>query len=116
MTFPLNAIVAQLPSLDLGRTSRCYQQLGFREVGVFAEFLILALSGHELHFWLTDDRNLCQNSSCYLRISGLHAFYAGAAGQPAAPARRPPGLLPGHDRVLPPRPGRQPAQARRTDH
>ena len=75
MPFSLNTIVAQLPSLDIARTSRFYQQLGFREVGVYPDFLMLELSGHGLHFWLTDDRNLCENSSCYLSISGIHAFY-----------------------------------------
>lgn len=76
MTFSLNTIVAQLPSLDLARTSQFYQQLGFRETGLYPDFLLLELHGHGLHFWLTDDRHLCENSSCYLNITGIHAFYA----------------------------------------
>jgi catechol 2,3-dioxygenase-like lactoylglutathione lyase family enzyme len=73
--FTLNAIVAQLPSTDLTRTSQFYQQLGFRETSRHPGFLSLALGPHELHFWLTDDVHLCQNSSCYLRITGIRAFY-----------------------------------------
>jgi len=77
MPFTIQALIAQLPSTDLERTSQFYvRQLGFREVGRYGDFLILALGGHELHFWLTDDAHLCQNSSCYLRIVGLRAFYA----------------------------------------
>ncbi|MCB2407323.1 hypothetical protein [Hymenobacter lucidus] len=74
-SFSLQAIVAQLPSTNLERTSRYYQQLGFWETGRHPTFLLLSLGGHELHFWLTDDVYLCQNSSCYLRIEGIQSFY-----------------------------------------
>lgn len=74
-SFSLQALVAQLPSTNLERTSRYYQQLGFAETGRYPEFLLLRRGGHELHFWLTTDGHLCENSSCYLRIQGIYSFY-----------------------------------------
>jgi len=82
--FTISAIVPQLPSLNLERTSQFYRQkLGFREVGRYPDLLLLKLDEQELHFWLTTDDSLGPTCSCYLRVQGielLHEKYAAVPG------------------------------------
>ena len=66
-----------LPSLGIAETLAFYrQQLGFAEI-VYeaADYLIVRRDGMELHFWRTDDRRLCENSSVYLRGDGIGDLY-----------------------------------------
>lgn len=71
-----------LPSLDIKRTSTFYAGMGFHEnVYEDHDYLILRRDRIELHFWLTDDRDLCENTSCYIRggqIVALHEEYTAA--------------------------------------
>ncbi|MBB3964925.1 bleomycin resistance protein [Rhizobium metallidurans] len=73
-------VLPVLPSLDIGETLSFYRgRLGF-EMIVYQDkdYLILRRDEMELHFWLTDDRSLCERTSVYLRgggIAGLHAEY-----------------------------------------
>jgi len=38
--------------------------------------LILRRPGIEIHFWLTDKREFCENSSVYVRGGGIDDLYA----------------------------------------
>ncbi len=77
------ALVPQLPSTCLERTSRFYRQkLGFREVGRYPELLVLKLHEQELQFWLTTDATLAETSSCYVRVQGIAALYQAYAAVP----------------------------------
>jgi hypothetical protein len=70
-------VLPVLPSLDIGETQGFYTaQLGFSEV-VYraADYLIVRRPGMELHFWLTDDRTLCERTSVYLRGGGIGGLY-----------------------------------------
>ena len=76
----ITAIVPQLPSTCLERTSRFYRQkLGFREVGRYPELLVLKLQEQELQFWLTTDATLAETSSCYVRVAGIEALHQACA-------------------------------------
>jgi len=83
-TSVITAIVPQLPSLNLERTSQFYRQkLSFREVGRYPDLLLLKLEEQELHFWLTTDDTFGAACSCYLRVQGiesLHEEYAAVPG------------------------------------
>ncbi|MGI4862896.1 MAG: bleomycin resistance protein [Janthinobacterium lividum] len=78
----ITAIIPQLPSLDLARTSQFYQQLGFREIGRYPALLLLQFDAQELHFWLTTDATLGATSSCYLRVQHIDALHARYAAMP----------------------------------
>lgn len=74
-------VLPVLPSLDISETLSFYRdQLGFRTlVYETQDYLILRRDGMELHFWLTDDRGLCEKTSVYLRgggIADLHREFA----------------------------------------
>ncbi|MDB5270365.1 MAG: glyoxalase/bleomycin resistance protein/dioxygenase family protein [Hymenobacter sp.] len=79
----LTAIVPQLPSTGLERTSQFYRQkLGFREVGRYPDLLILKWGEQELQFWLTTDATLASMSSCYVRVADIGALYKVYAAVP----------------------------------
>ena len=70
-----------LPSLDIKRSRDFYIRLGLAEIYLDATYLIMRRDRLELHFWLTDDKGLCENSSCYIRggqIIALHDEYRAA--------------------------------------
>lgn len=75
-------VLPVLPSLGLGETKAFYGQgLGFLEVVTETpDYLILrrdfAGGRLELHFWLTDDRSLCERSSVYIRGGGIDLLHA----------------------------------------
>ncbi|MFC3075393.1 bleomycin resistance protein [Shinella pollutisoli] len=72
-------VLPVLPSLDLGETLAFYtEKLGFAEIVHRDEaYLILRrTAGMEPHFWLTDDRRLCEATSVYLRGGGIGALHA----------------------------------------
>ncbi len=66
-------VLPVLPSLNIGETLAFYRdKLGFDVIVHQAEgYLILRRGGMELHFWLTDDRSLCERTSIYLRGGGI---------------------------------------------
>lgn len=66
-----------LPSLDIPRSRRFYAAMGFNETVYEADnYLIMRRDRIELHFWLTDDRRLPENTSCYIRGGQIVALYA----------------------------------------
>jgi catechol 2,3-dioxygenase-like lactoylglutathione lyase family enzyme len=71
-----------LPSLSIAETRDFYRdRLGFDQVGFESEdYLILwrlfAGSRMELHFWLTDDRSLCERTAVYIRGGGIDRLHA----------------------------------------
>lgn len=72
-----------LPSLSIAETAAFYsEKLGF-QAHVFEgqDYLILRRDGMELHFWLCDDREICENTSVYLRGDGIDALYEELSGK-----------------------------------
>lgn len=71
-------VLPVLPSLNIGETLSFYRGgLGFETI-VYQDkdYLILRRDEMELHFWLTDDRSLCERTSVYLRGGGIGALHA----------------------------------------
>ena len=70
-----------LPSLDLAETQQFFvDKLNFEATAYESEnYLIVRRENIELHFWLTQDRALCENTSVYIRggaIDELHAEFS----------------------------------------
>ncbi|EKF61654.1 glyoxalase/bleomycin resistance protein/dioxygenase [Agrobacterium albertimagni AOL15] len=66
-----------LPSLNFSETRNFYVgALGFEEVGFDGlDYLVVRRGGMELHFWLSDDPLLCQNSSVFFRAEAPSELY-----------------------------------------
>lgn len=71
-------VLPVLPSLDIEETLVFYRdELGFSQIVYQAQdYLIVRRDDMELHFWLTDDRSLCERTSVYLRGGGIGALHA----------------------------------------
>jgi catechol 2,3-dioxygenase-like lactoylglutathione lyase family enzyme len=73
----IQAVISQLPSTDLLRTRQFYlQHFDCQAIGLYPDFLLLKWDEVEIHFFLTNDPALAHNSSCYVRLTGIDAFYA----------------------------------------
>ena len=70
-------VMPVLPSLDIDETLAFYRDsLVFsRIVHQTPDYLILRRDNMELHFWRTDNRDLCEASSVYLRGGGIGALH-----------------------------------------
>jgi len=65
-----------LPSLDIGETRSFYcDQLGMGVIYESADYLILRREAMELHFWLQDDRSLCERTAVYIRGAPIDELY-----------------------------------------
>ena len=66
-----------LPSLDITETVEFYvRSLGFAERYRDENYLIVRRDEVEIHFWLTDDRSLCERSSIYVRGRAIGRWHA----------------------------------------
>lgn len=96
MTALIQATVPVLASLDFAETQAFYTRfLGFQALLQAPDYLILARDGAELHFWLCPERNLAENTSCYVRTGdcqALHAEFSARGLSLAAPIDRPWGM------------------------
>lgn len=65
-----------LASLDIAQTRTFYvEQLGFSVNYEEGDYLIVKRDDMELHFWKTDDKQLPENTACYIRggqVAALH--------------------------------------------
>lgn len=83
-----------LPSLDLERTTRFYQEiLGFSPWKPGDDVVVLSRDRIELHFWKCEDENIPANSGCRIQVSGIEALYGAcqAAGLEPGPLEGKPG-------------------------
>ncbi|CAN7196703.1 VOC family protein [Rhizobium sp. LjRoot254] len=75
-------VLPMLPSLSIPETRDFYRHhLGFNEIVYEAsDYLIIRREfvgeRMELHFWLTDDRKICEVSAVYIRGGGIDALHA----------------------------------------
>lgn len=78
-----------LPSLDIGQTESFFvQHLKFEAERHGDAYLLVRRPPMELHFWLTDEARLPENTSCYIRggqVEDLYAEFA-ASGVPGISA------------------------------
>ena len=65
-----------LASLNLQESESFYRNsMGLETVGMFDDYLLMRKGALEVHFWLTDDPKMPENTSCYVRGGGVPALY-----------------------------------------
>lgn len=72
----IQTTVPILPALDLDETLVFYRQLGFAVCHRGEEYAIVDRDEMALHFWKCDNREIPENSSCYIHSSDLKALHA----------------------------------------
>ena len=73
----MSEAIPVLPSLSIEETRAFYcDKLGFDGRSFEDEdYLIVRRGTVELHFWLTDDRRLCEMTSAYIRGEAIDAWH-----------------------------------------
>jgi len=65
-----------LPSLDLDRTIRFYQDhWGFSPWKPNEDVVVLTREQVELHFWKCEDENIPANSGCRIQVKGIEDLH-----------------------------------------
>ncbi len=73
----IKATIPILPSLNLDETAAFYARLGFAEESRWPDdYLIVSRDDGEIHFWVCEDAELSENSSCYVYVEDAAALYA----------------------------------------
>lgn len=76
MAAQIKSTIPVLASLDLQESVDFYtNRLGFKSIGRYDDYAIVVRDAAEIHFWLCKERQIAENTSCYIRvadISGLH--------------------------------------------
>ncbi len=86
---PVNVAIPILPSSDTAASVAFWKGLGFEIAHVFGGdgYGIVRDEGVEFHFIPFDDRHVAENTSCYIRVSDVDAWFARLAPKVDAPAR-----------------------------
>ena len=70
MTTQIKSTIPVLASLNLAESVAFYAgRLGFTKVSQYDDYAIVVRDGAEIHFWFCADRNIAENTSCYLGTS-----------------------------------------------
>ncbi|MBW4472003.1 MAG: VOC family protein [Stenomitos rutilans HA7619-LM2] len=68
--------VPMLPAVDIAATIDFYQQkLGFTTDFQSDDYAGLHRGSVQIHLWLSSDRQLAENTSCRINVSGIDALY-----------------------------------------
>jgi uncharacterized glyoxalase superfamily protein PhnB len=71
----LSAVLV-LPAVDIAATIAFYEQkLGFTTEFQYDDYAGLRRGGAPLHLWQCSDRQLAENTSCRVNVSGIDAIY-----------------------------------------
>lgn len=72
---PLRTAVPILAFLDMEKTVRFYQQLGFAVEAKWQDYLICIRDAVIIHLWRCDDENIPKNTGCYIHVTDIDALY-----------------------------------------
>jgi catechol 2,3-dioxygenase-like lactoylglutathione lyase family enzyme len=65
-----------LPALNMKETLAFYEHhLGFKQRHIEKEFGIITKDDLEIHFWLCDERKICESSGCRILVKGIDELY-----------------------------------------
>jgi catechol 2,3-dioxygenase-like lactoylglutathione lyase family enzyme len=75
-TTSLVRAIPVLPTTDLAATASFYGDvLGFSVVATYAEYLVVERDEIRLHFWLTNNGDLAEDTACRIDVVGIDALY-----------------------------------------
>jgi catechol 2,3-dioxygenase-like lactoylglutathione lyase family enzyme len=90
-----------LPTTDLAATIRFYSDvLGFTVVATYDDYLVVERDDVRLHFWVTTDAALADDSACRIDVVGIDQLYiemkASGAADPSELVSQPWGMTEFH--------------------
>ncbi len=70
------AVIPVLPALNIKETLAFYERhLGFTQVHIEEQYGIIQRDTIHLHFWLCQDKKICEASGCRIRVDGVDELY-----------------------------------------
>lgn len=76
MTSQIASTIPVLASLDIDASIAFYADyLGFAAAARHDDYAIVRRDGCEIHFWLCSERNIAENTSCYVRVANAQELY-----------------------------------------
>ena len=89
MSAQIKSTIPVLASLNLSESVAFYtDRLGFTKVGQYDDYAIVVRDGAEIHFWSCPDRNIAENTSCYIRVMDTQRLFEEFAGK-GVPVKQP---------------------------
>jgi catechol 2,3-dioxygenase-like lactoylglutathione lyase family enzyme len=89
MTAQIKSTVPVLASLNLDESVAFYtDRLDFIKISQYEDYAIVARDGAEIHFWSCADRNIADNTSCYIRVTDTQRLFDEFAAK-GAPVKEP---------------------------
>ena len=71
----IQKVIPVLPAINIEDTIMFYEsKLGFKAFDQ-GGYVIMKKNNIELHFFLSTDKNLCENSCCYIKVSDIECLY-----------------------------------------
>lgn len=71
----IQQLIPVLPAINIRDTIMFYEsKLGFTAIDE-GSYVIMKKNNIELHFFLCNDKKLCENSSCYIKVSDIEYWF-----------------------------------------
>jgi catechol 2,3-dioxygenase-like lactoylglutathione lyase family enzyme len=71
----LKTAIPKLASLDIERSVKFYEALGFQRIAVHPTLAMVTRDDVDIHFWLTDNPDIPNATGCRVNVGGIDALY-----------------------------------------
>lgn len=71
----LKTAIPKLASLNIERSVKFYEALGFTRVAVYPTLALVCRDNVDLHFWLTDNPDIPNSTGCRVNVDAVDALY-----------------------------------------
>ena len=75
MSSRLVAAIPKLASLNIERSLRFFERLGFRRKGSYPDYGIVERDGVQIHFWLCNDARIPKETGCRITVEGIEGLF-----------------------------------------
>ncbi|MES2317904.1 MAG: VOC family protein [Pseudomonadota bacterium] len=71
----LKTAIPKLASMDIERSVKFFEALGFTRIAVYPAVAIVTRDNVDIHFWLTDNPDIPNATGCRVNVEGIDALY-----------------------------------------
>jgi hypothetical protein len=77
----IQKVIPVLPSLNIKQTILFYESiLGFKAINQ-GGYVVMKKGEIEIHFFLCTNKEICENTSCYIKVNDVQCLYSELAAQ-----------------------------------
>lgn len=71
----LKTAIPKLASLNIERSVKFFEALGFERIAVLPTVAMVTRDDVDIHFWLTDNPDIPNATGCRVNVGGIDALY-----------------------------------------